>query len=216
MKTLIIFCTITLIVVGIFGLSYPFAKNLKLAPGGAGITARGSDLVALKSGKVNTPQIESVRQKQAEIYREWPMYANDQYGFSVRYPQALSVSAREISQLDYPSVSSIVVFNNSDDSLPAAGTSITISRLPLAESDNWEEIINQWRDREIVLSEQELSVAGLKARQLWISTPQAGTNGICEDIVFVKKGDQVFIFQSVGVDNQSLFFQMLETVKFYY
>lgn len=215
MKNLIIFCTIALIVVGIFGLSYPFAKNLQLAPGGVGITARGSDLVALKSDRVNYPQTDSVRQKLAEIYREWPMYANDQYGFSVRYPQSLYVSTREFSQLDYPSVASIVVFNSSDSSQPV-GTSITISRLSVTDSEKLDDIVTPWREREIVLSEQERTVAGLKAQQLWISTPQAGTSGVCEDIVFVKKGDQVFIFQSVGTENQQLFFQMLDTVKLYF
>jgi hypothetical protein len=215
MKNFFIFCAVAVIVAGIFGLSYPFAKNLQFGPGGGGITARGSDLVAVKSGKVNSPQVESVRQAQAEIYRDWSMFANDHAGFSIRYPQTLQVSSRAVSQLDYPQLQTIVIFNSWENS-DRTGTSITISRLPLADNQNLDEIVKDWREREIILTEKESNVAGLKAWELWVSTPQEGSSSLCEDIVFVKKGDQALVFQSVGIENRPLFSQMLATVKFYF
>ncbi|MFC1721375.1 PsbP-related protein [Patescibacteria group bacterium] len=213
MRQLIIFSVIIVLAAGIFGLAYPYASQMELALYGNRLTAQGSDLVGLESETVSP--VDDVKEEQ-RIYRDWPMYANDKYDFSVRYPRDLRVNARAVELLRDSDVKTLVQFirsNNSGD----RGTSIVISVQPVAEGDNLDKIAKEIAiQKGKIVSQSEITVDGVRALRFWLNAPMEGNENLREDMVFVRKGDNILIFISAGQENRSLFEQILDTVNFHF
>lgn len=198
---------------GAFGLAYPYASQTQLALHGDRLTARGSDLVRLKSETV--PPADDFIEKQ-EIYQDWSMYANDEYGFTVRYPQDLRVNAKAVELLRGSDVKTLVQFlrsNNASDS----GASILISVQPLGSEDNLDSAAGEIaKQKGKVVSQSEITVDGIRALRFWLNAPTEGLGSLRQDMVFVRKGETMLIFTSVGEDNHELFRQILDSVNFHF
>ncbi len=213
MKKLIIFSVVAILAVGIFSLAYPYTSQLQIAQYGPRLTARGSDLItAQKEGAVTGADDES-RREQTEIYREWPVFANDEYGLSIRYPLELQVNARGTDLLNQSEAKTLVSFIKPGQR-GEMGTNVTINVQPISDQPNLDAIAEQWEDRGLVLSRSETIVDGVRALRLLLATPLEGGDNLHEDVVMVRKGDSAIIFQSAGPENRDLFEQMLGTVDF--
>jgi len=214
MKNLIIFSVIAIIAVGIFGVAYPHADQIKLSNiADQPITARGSDLVtAEKSGEITTKDAGILYQEK-EIYKNWPVYSSDEYGFSVRYPLDFQVNASTVDILSGADPKTLVTFIKSGNS-QSQGVNITISAQAANAEKSLDDVAKEWQHRGDLLSWSEMTVDGVRSIRMVISTPLEGGDKMHETFVLAKKGDSVITLQSAGQDDENIFEQMLETVDF--
>ncbi|MFC1617741.1 hypothetical protein ACFL2B_00495 [Patescibacteria group bacterium] len=206
------FILVTILIFAVVAVGVIVSNQGKIASVNFGqnqLKAQGSEL--LGNLEADKPAVAESDIDQ-DVYRFWPTFGSQEYGFTLRYPRNLQVNAKASELLRDQESCQVVQFIKPGDR-EVRGTSIVVDAEPAGES-TLDQAADRFSERGSVLSRQEITVDGVRALRLTVSTPLEADEKLREYYVLIKKEGNILSLSSVGHENLDLFEQILETVNF--
>ncbi|EKD65135.1 MAG: hypothetical protein ACD_50C00179G0006 [uncultured bacterium] len=216
MKRLIISSVFIILVAAAMSFTYSYVRNTKFKletakVGNGMMLAKGSGILRdmqAKQGKT----VQSSENTNRDTSQSWDTYRSEKFGFTMKYPKELRISSEGADLLNGKVKGDLVHFTKATNK-GTRGSSITVSFQNVKDGETLDSFVNNSvKGEELMRSVIELG--GERAIKVYLRTPLEGSDNIVEDYIYVKKGNAVLIFSSIGEENRPIFEKMVSSVNF--